>query len=79
MKRRRVTRLEGKETLWIRIPGFIIGVVFIVLMPIMAYLEVVKVLSAIAAVFIGTLFVAYGLGGSKLLLKVLPSTYVKKL
>ena len=79
MKSKRLTHLEGKESLWIRVPGFFVGVIFIVLVPIMAWLEQASILSAVAAVFIGVLFVAYGLGGSKLLLKVLPSTYVRKL
>jgi hypothetical protein len=79
MKSKWLTHLEGKESLWIRIPGFIVGVIFIVFMPVMAWLEQASILSAIAAVFIGVLFVSYGFGGSKLLLKVLPSTYVKKL
>ena len=79
MKRKRLKQLERRESLWIRVPGFFVGVIFIVVMPVMAWLEQASVLSAVAAVFIGVLFVAYGLGGSKLLLKVLPSIYVRKL
>ena len=79
MKSNWLTKLDGKETLWIRVPGFIVGLLFILMFPLMAWSGHASILSAIGAVFIGIMFVAYGLGGSRLLLKVMPSTYVRKL
>lgn len=79
MKSEKEKQLETKGSLWLRIPGFLIGLVSIVLFPVLSWQDQASVLSAFSGVFIGALFVAYGLGGPKLLFKVFPSTYVRKL
>jgi len=79
MKSEMDKQLDTKGSLWLRIPGLLMGLVFIVFFPVFAWQDQASTLSACSGVFIGVLFVAYGLGGPKLLFKVLPSTYVKKL
>ena len=79
MNPKRLVSLPGKESLLIRICGVLVGVAFIVVFGILGWLGEMPKLQAVCGTFIGFVFVSYGLGGSKLLLKVLPSTYVRKI
>lgn len=56
----------------IRILGLIVGLLFLIAMPIMVYSGDQSVIEGLAAMVIGILFIIYGVKGNKGLMKILP-------
>ena len=56
----------------IRILGLIVGLLFLIIMPIMVYSGQQSVIEGLSSMVIGMLFIIYGVKGNKGLLKILP-------
>ncbi|WP_293751498.1 hypothetical protein [uncultured Paraglaciecola sp.] len=63
----------------IRILGLIVGLLFLILMPIMVYSGQQSVIEGLSSMVIGMLFIIYGVKGNKGLLKILPKNVNIKL
>jgi len=76
MSRGRVRRLKGKESLWIRIPGLVIGCAGLLLMPYLYFVDSASLVDVLLGMFICVIFASYGAGGSLLVFRIIPTTYV---
>jgi hypothetical protein len=77
--RNRLTELDGKESAIIRALGIIFGVISIMGAPFLYWEGTFEIHELLGSIFLGILFTAYGIGGSKLFLKILPTTHIRKL
>jgi hypothetical protein len=75
----RLTELDGKESTIIKALGVIAGVTSIIGAPFLYWEGSFEIHELLGSIFLGILFTAYGVGGSKLFLKILPTTHIRKL
>jgi len=69
----------NEESKIIRILGFAIGVFAVLLFPLAGWAGLTNILSSISGALMGLIFIIYGLGGRKLLAKILPNAASEKL
>jgi hypothetical protein len=76
---KRITHLSGRESKILRLAAFLIGCIGLAVLIFTPVLEDLPIHSQVAAYVLSTMFAIYGAGGSKLLFKLVPTTYVRKL
>jgi hypothetical protein len=76
---KRLHNLPGRESKTLRLAALLIGGIGLAVLIFTPVLEGLPIHSQISAYVLSTVFAIYGAGGSKLLLKLVPTTYVRKL
>ena len=78
MSPKRIKRFKAKESKLIRVLGAAVGVLILIAVPYLYLQAQLPIGVALGGLFFSILFIAYGVGGSELFFRVMPTTSISK-